>query len=186
MTDEQLVNTAKIDGTSITYEAFIILKREFKKRNLAAELIIEIDKKRQEDIAGKVQNIREREEILINNILWKEIIRQIAEGRTKSEILDWLVNKGIDPEIAFLNLKNSVNIISALYSKAKLAMAVSFLFLFIGGAICIASIESSISRKFLFYGIVILASTLSYIGMNHQFYRLCEKAKKQIDAEQVV
>lgn len=185
MTDEQLINTAKLDGTSITYEAFIILKREFKKRNLAAELVLEMEKKRQEDIAGKVQNNMEREEILINNLLWKEVIRQVAEGRTKSEIMDWLVGKGIEPENAYLAVKNSGNIISQLYSKAKTAMAVSLLFVFIGAAVCIACIESSLNRKYLIYGIIITATTLSYIGMNHKFYRFCEKAKNQIDAEEV-
>ncbi len=183
MPDEKLVVVLKLDGVEITYEAFIILKREYNRRKLNPELLTEIENKRIENSKQKVYSNLEKEATIIENRLWSGVLKLKSENKTNKEIFDWLVNEGIQPESAIECLNYIEPVAVAVYKRAKRAMIFSFLFFFGGIIFCIANLQQSVNLTFAIYGIILAVAPLRFIHTNHKTYKLCEKIHYIISKE---
>jgi hypothetical protein len=102
MADEQLIFLARNESASISQEAFIVLKRELRKRNLSAEIITEAEKTREAKHREKIINNLEQEFSKATNKLWNEIFEMKAQGRSNLEIKEFLLNEGLTYENAEL------------------------------------------------------------------------------------
>ncbi len=97
MTDGQLVYLAK-GSDDLTYEAFLILKKEFRKRNLDKEIIKKAEENRVQLKKDKIKSYLEKE--LLNNV--SQILRTVINGKLSStpnaEIQEQLMELGLDYE----------------------------------------------------------------------------------------
>jgi hypothetical protein len=183
MPDEKLISVLKEDGLSIIYEAFIILKREYNKRNLNTAFLAEIENKRLDQSKQRVQSNFEKESNIIENKLWNGVIRLKAENSTNKEIFDWLVAEGVYPELAMEGVNHLGPVAAAFYKKALRVMLLSMLFIFGGIILCFLGIEGKVSTTTLFYGALLIVTPLRFIYTNHKTYQLCEKAMDLLKQE---
>ncbi|NOT52423.1 MAG: hypothetical protein HOP10_14225 [Chitinophagaceae bacterium] len=185
MPDEKLIRLVKQDGTSITYEAFILLKREYSKRKLDPLVLAEAEQLREEESKNKIRNNLERESILINDLLWKGVFQQKAEGKKNTEIIEWLIQVGVEPEIATKGISELAVVINNAYKKAKKIMIASFISILLGIISGAGFFSGALNSNYLIYGGIFIVAALRFFPANNKMYRLCEKAMMIIEQEKI-
>jgi hypothetical protein len=145
MADQQIIELANSEGTIISHEAFIVLKREFIKRNLDKQLIKDVESKRLESKKGNIQDNILKEEQDINQHLWDYTIQQKYENKTDEEIIQGLIAKGVSIE----NARNAVNDLETAITKAS------------------KETSNKIFRGMVFIGIAGIVAYLSYTVWNN-------------------
>jgi hypothetical protein len=129
MTDEELIFLANTDGNEITHEAFIVLKREFKKRNL------QFDNLENQRIAFKKQKIvdnLENESQLISDKLWNHVFELSYVGESNEVIYHFLVEEGLPPESAQKVIESLEKVVEKIIAKIERYITVCKIS-FIGG-----------------------------------------------------
>lgn len=95
MADEQLIFFARNESILISHEAFIVLKKEFRQRKLAPEVIAEAEKAREDKNREKIVNNLQKEFDKANNKLWNEVFQMKSEDKSNDEIQEYLLNEGL-------------------------------------------------------------------------------------------
>lgn len=152
MTDEELMFLAKADGNEITHEAFIALKREFRKRGLHFEDIEESRTAvKKQEILGNL----EKESELISDKLWSHVFELSYTGKSDNEIYQFLTDEGFSPELAHQIIESLETVVKKVIAKiekhiisCKLSFACGCLLLFI-------NYYSSISFQLYIVGIIL-------------------------------
>ena len=130
-----------------------------------------------------MRNNFERELNSADSKLWMEVFSQKAAGKTDGEIINWLINEGIEPEKAIDGIKDIEAIARNAYKKARKAMIASMLFIFGGLLLCGFSIQGSFNSTYLLYGVILFVTPLRFIYTNHKVYQLCEKVTEVLKGE---
>lgn len=183
MPDEKLTAILKLDGVEITYEAFIILKREYYKRKLNPDLLTEIENKRLAQSKQKIHSNFKKEAITIENKLWNGVLKLKSENKSNKEIFDWLLTKDVQPEAAIEGIKHIELVAKALYKRAKKAMLLSFLLFFGGIILCIVHLQEPINITYAIYGIILALAPLRFFYTNHNAYKLFDKVIEILNQE---
>lgn len=183
LSDDQLIAIAKKDGAVITYEAFVILKREYSKRKLDPAIISEIEQIRLEQSKEKVLSNFKREENIISNKFWSEVYKQKASGKKNDEIINWLKKEGVDPEAASEAIANLGKYAKADYNRAKKAMIISFVAILTGILVCGAFFYGEVNSTFGLLGAILTITIIKLFPANNRIYRLCEKVLSVIEEE---
>ncbi|MFN8290426.1 MAG: hypothetical protein U0U70_09225 [Chitinophagaceae bacterium] len=183
LTDQKLVEVIKEDGLSVTHEAFIVIKREYRKRHLDPSFIEVIEKKRQEHAVDKINENRKQEGIINSNRIIRGILVLKGASASDDAIFKWLVKEGIDPDDAMKGTGEIETLTKHLYKKAKKTMALSMLFIFTGVLLCVGCLQGELRNIYLLSGIILIVMPARFFYTNHRFYKLCEKAMQVIEKE---
>lgn len=119
MTNEQLIALAKEEGNDISHAAFIVLKREFRKRALSTELMTEIETKRNEFGKEKILSRIEKEFYQSLGELWTAVIQLKYEDRSDDEVRQYLIDEGSSYEQAQAFVTDLENILKHLLTITK-------------------------------------------------------------------
>lgn len=183
MADSQLIELTKTEGTIISYEAFVVLKKEFIKRNLDRQVLREVETRRIEKAKDDILTNMEKEETAINNKLWEFIIQQKFEGKADKEIIQALIDKG-------LSIEDSTNIINNLETLIAEASKRTSNKLFTGiMSIFIASFIAYLSYRYwdnwlwvflpMIFIIRLLGPFLQYFEQNDKYNFILKNIRKE-------
>lgn len=183
MADEQLIFFARNEGTLISHEAFIVLKKEFRKRNLAPEVIAEAEKAREDKNREKIINNLEKEFNKANNKLWNEVFQMKSEDKSDNEIQEYLLSEGlsyVDSQRYIQELK-TVAEMTLKNNKRYIVRAICFLLL--GVALLIWSYFSFFSIEAVIVGIFVSLSSAAAWARLDAFRTKLAKALKNINEQ---
>jgi preprotein translocase subunit SecF len=183
MADEQLIFFARNEGTLISHEAFIVLKKEFRKRNLAPEVIAEAEKAREDKNREKIINNLEKESNKANNKLWNEVFQMKSEDKSDNEIQEYLSSEGlsyVDSQRYIQELK-TVAEMTLKNNKRYIVRAICFLLL--GVALLIWSYFSFFSIEAVIVGIFVSLSSAAAWARLDAFRTKLAKALKNINEQ---
>jgi uncharacterized membrane protein YheB (UPF0754 family) len=183
MADEQLIFFARNEGTLISHEAFIVLKKEFRKRNLAPEVIAEAEKAREDKNREKIINNLEKEFNKANNKLWNEVFQMKSEDKSDNEIQEYLSSEGlsyVDSQRYIQELK-TVAEMTLKNNKRYIVRAICFLLL--GVALLIWSYFSFFSIEAVIVGIFVSLSSAAAWARLDAFRTKLAKALKNINEQ---
>jgi len=180
MADEQLIYLAKNEGTLISHEAFIFLKKEFRKRNLSPEVISETEKARSEKSREKIINNLEKESDRTNNKLWNEIFDLKAEGLPDSEIKAFLLNEGLSNEESEFYIGEMKAVAETTIKKIRIYILRAVCSLLFGFLLLVWNYYSFISITAIIVGIVIFLSSAGAWAKLDSFQARMKKALLRI------
>ena len=183
MADEQLIFFARNEGTLISHEAFIVLKKEFRKRNLAPEVIAEAEKAREDKNREKIINNLEKEFNKANNKLWNEVFQMKSEDKSDNEIQEYLSSEGlsyVDSQRYIQELK-TVAEMTLKNNKRYIVRAICFLLL--GVALLIWSYFSFFSIEAVIVGIFVSLSSAAAWARIDSFSTKLANAFKNINEQ---
>lgn len=188
MTDEQLVFLAKSDALSITHEAFIAFKREFKSRNLQPEIIHKIEEQR---IALKKQKIihsLERESQSFNHKIWSRLFELIQDEEPDEVIIQTLVDEGVRLESAVYIIENLEMVVRNVLEKTKKHINKCILSFGGGCLVLVFNYYFSITDSLYFYGFLLaLAGAIKWADNDKEKTRfekiLHFQQKKQLGSD---
>lgn len=184
MADEQLIDLIKKDGHAITYEAFIVLKREFVKRNLDPEIVREAEELRLEGSKNKILTNFKREDQIVNQVLWNLVFRLKAEKKTDQEIIDALKQKEVPTALATEAVTKIETYARLGLKKLQKAILLSIVLLMTGIIISVVAFSDPVNLAYLFVctGMLII-STIKYLPGHHRAYQLFVRAITVIEEE---
>lgn len=153
MSDEALLSFAKTEGLKLTSDAFLLLREEFKKRELDAAVMRELE---HEIILRHSLNRRQSEMeqlAAFDATVWEYAFEQKMKGVSSYEIHQGIINMGVSSEDAYFVVDNLKK--RALVIKAEASLGVSSGYGIIVLGIVASYIFFSIAR-FELIGIVIV------------------------------
>jgi hypothetical protein len=132
MLDNQLVNIAIQDGHNLQPEAFNILKNEFKRRNLDYSYIESIEQRKVEIHQEEIQKIKESSDDKYNETLWNYVLIGKENSTSEKQILDGLVERGLEEDRAKEMLSQTSEKAAQLVKHYDTQMAIGGLSFFVG------------------------------------------------------
>jgi len=184
MPDEQLLYLARTDGTSITYQAFITLKKEFRKRNLPPDIIEEIENKRNEDHIARLKNNLEEESDRINSKLWRKIFQMKFEEKSDDEIKQFLMHSGVSYEDSETAVSNMKEMSEKVVERAKEYIKTSIYAFLFSTVVLVLNYNSFISVITIYFGVVGFFSSAIAWARNDQLKNKYPKIIQNIDEQE--
>jgi len=132
MLDNQLINIAMQDGHNLQPEAFTILKNEFNKRNLDYSYIELIEQRKITIHQEEIQKIKESTDEKYDEILWNYILTGKENDTSEKEILDGLIERGLEEDRAKEMLFETSKKVSQLVSYYDTQINIGGLCFFLG------------------------------------------------------
>jgi preprotein translocase subunit SecF len=183
MADEQLIFFARNEGTLISHEAFIVLKKEFRKRNLAPEVIAEAEKAREDKNREKIINNLEKEFNKANNKLWNEVFQMKSEDKSDNEIQEYLSSEGLSYVDSQRYIQEMKTVAEMTLKNNKRYIVRAICFLLLGVALLIWSYFSFFSIEAVIVGIFVSLSSAAAWARLDAFRTKLAKALKNINEQ---
>lgn len=183
MADEQLIFFARNEGTLISHEAFIVLKKEFRKRNLAPEVIAEAEKAREDKNREKIINNLEKEFNKANNKLWNEVFQMKSEDKSDNEIQEYLLSEGLSYVDSQRYIQEMKTVAEMTLKNNKRYIVRAICFLLLGVALLIWSYFSFFSIEAVIVGIFVSLSSAAAWARLDAFRTKLAKALKNINEQ---
>lgn len=183
MADEQLIFFARNEGTLISHEAFIVLKKEFRKRNLAPEVIAEAEKAREDKNREKIINNLEKEFNKANNKLWNEVFQMKSEDKSNNEIQEYLLSEGLSYVDSQRYIQEMKTVAEMTLKNNKRYIVRAICFLLLGVALLIWSYFSFFSIEAVIVGIFVSLSSAAAWARLDAFRTKLAKALKNINEQ---
>lgn len=183
MADEQLIFFARNERTLISHEAFIVLKKEFRKRNLAPEVIAEAEKAREDKNREKIINNLEKEFNKANNKLWNEVFQMKSEDKSDNEIQEYLLSEGLSYVDSQRYIQEMKTVAEMTLKNNKRYIVRAICFLLLGVALLIWSYFSFFSIEAVIVGIFVSLSSAAAWARLDAFRTKLAKALKNINEQ---
>jgi hypothetical protein len=183
MADEQLIFFARNEGTLISHEAFIVLKKEFRKRNLAPEVIAEAEKAREDKNREKIINNLEKEFNKANNKLWNEVFQMKSEDKSDNEIQEYLLSEGLSYVDSQRYIQEMKTVAEMTLKNNKRYIVRSICFLLLGVTLLIWNYFSFFSIEAVIVGIFVSLSSAAAWARLDAFRTKLAKALKNINEQ---
>lgn len=181
MADGQLIFFARNESTLISHEAFIVLKREFRKRNLAPEVIAEAEKAREDKNRDKIINNLEKEFNKANNKLWNEVFQMKSEEKSNNEIQEYLLSEGLSYIDSQRYIQEMKTVAEMTLKNNKRYIVRSICFLLLGVTLLIWNYFSFFSIEAVIVGIFVSLSSAAAWARLDAFRSKLDKALKNIN-----
>ncbi len=190
MSDEDLMHFALTDGEALTETAFLILKNEFLRRGLSAELLNQIEdgsyKEGRVRVSKIIKTIPDQEHDTALNIA----LNEKRDGKSDEAIVFHLMETGLDEERARTVLKQVKPEAELLRAKAKTMMLTSTFALCAGfGLYLISPYKPFVTFLDILSTCTIIFSALrlliGYINFRKYTYVLMKAEAKHTEEKQV-
>lgn len=159
MTDEQLLLFAKEEGLTLTPEALLILRNEFKSRDIDQAILEDIGDGTLLQERNQVSNVENLVHAQFNTSMLSHAMNETRDGKSKDEIWSGLLESGLPEEQAAL-------LISQVEPAAKKLLSNATTSLLIGIFICLAGMAIHLINpsRFDISPVEILANCAILIG----------------------
>lgn len=182
--DELLTALLKEEGTAVTYEAFILLKREYNKRKLDPAILKATEELRQEESRNKIVDNFKKEIWWQINYYQHAMLARKGRGETNQSIEKWLMKEGFEPEAASDAVKELSNDIRELYQRSRKSMLGLFGIILIGLISVSVFLSDWQNFTYAFIGGIMVISAIRYIPVAHRYYTISSKALEVIEREE--
>jgi hypothetical protein len=139
MLDNQLINIAIQDGHNLSLEAFSILKSEFIKRNLEYSFIESIEQRKIQIHQEEIQRIKESSDEKYIEAIWNYILTKKENDVSEKEILDGLLERGLDEDGAKKMLSETEDKVTKLINHYDTQMIIGGLIFLLGAFVTLVT-----------------------------------------------
>jgi hypothetical protein len=181
MPDEKLIALLEHDAMDLSHDAFVLLTREYNKRNFDPLVLSTIAAAREKQSQQKIHVNFFRERDKENKRLSRTVFEMKASGRTNNQIIDMLVVNNIDNAQAFATISHLHMIAQMFYNSARKKMMYSSFAFFLGILMLLGSMNKRLSDNLGFIGAVLVLLGIGFFFGNKKMYRISKKAIHAIE-----
>jgi hypothetical protein len=184
LSDTELCSLAK-ESTTLSHEAFIALKREFRKRNLDAELILEAEKQRVEEKQDRIrENLAGEYENHLSKV-WRTAMERKQSQLPEEEIVANLCELGLSYSDANEVLRCLPDVVKYLFTKAGQHMKKSGIACLLGlfGLFVFIQNPSSLPLSVIYLvGVLLVYGAIGFFTAENQ-YQKCRQVLQVMEEE---